>query len=357
MAVFDHPDFDDHLQVSFFHDADVGLRAITAIHTLSPLGTSGGGCRMLPYASDDAALKDVLRLSRAMSYKLALAEIPAGGAKTVVIGDPARDKTEPLLRALGRAIHRLGGKYVVGEDVGTTREDMEIIAKETPFVVGRMTGGGETTAATAYGVFCGLRLAVRRQLGRDLDGTSVAVQGVGEVGYALCKHLHAAGARLFIADARPERVELARHELGASAVELDAIYGLAVDVFAPCALGGVLDDRTIPRLRCRVVAGAANNQLAEDRHGSMLADRGILYAPDFVVNAGGLINVYDELHGYSKNRALYLVDSIYDATLRILDTAEAEKILPNEAAERVAEERMRDIGDLRRFRRSGDDRN
>lgn len=339
MAVFNHPEFDDHVQVSFFYEPSVGLRAITAIHTLSALGTSGGGCRMIPYESDDAALHDVLRLSRAMSYKLALADIPAGGAKTVVIGDPARDKTEPLLRALGRAIHRLGGRYIVGEDVGTTREDMAIIAKETPFVVGKMTGGGETTGATAYGVFAGLRTAVRRRLGRDLEGIRVAVQGVGGVGYELCKHLHAAGAHLLVADTRPERVELATRELGASAVDGDAIYDLDVEVFAPCALGSVLDDRTIPRLRCEVIAGAANNQLKEDRHGRMLAKRGILYAPDFVVNAGAAVGAAQggkpeaEVFARTEAKVVALLEEAFERASR-------EAMDPNAMAVIMAKERL-----------------
>jgi leucine dehydrogenase len=339
MAVFDHPQFDDHLQVTFFDEPAVGLRAITAIHTLSVIGTSGGGCRMMPYPNDDAALHDVLRLSRAMSYKLALADVPAGGAKTVVIGDPARDKTEPLLRALGRAIHRLGGKYVIGEDVGTTREDMEVIGKETPFVVGKMTGGGETTKATAHGVFAGLRMTVQRRLARDLEGILVAVQGVGGVGYELCKQLHAAGARIVVADAHPERVELARRELGASAVDVDEIYDADVDVFAPCALGSVLDERTIPRLRCKVIAGAANNQLADDRCGRMLADREILYAPDFVVNAGAAVGAVQgrkpEAEVFAKTAAK--VEALLE---EVFDRAERERRDPNEAAVIMAKERL-----------------
>ena len=339
MAVFDHPEFDDHLQVSFFHDVGAGLHAITAIHTLSPLGTSGGGCRMLPYENDDAALRDVLRLSRAMSYKLALADVPAGGAKTVIIGDPTRDKTEGLLRALGRAIHRLGGKYIIGEDVGTTREDMEVISKETPFVVGKMTGGGETTGATAYGVFTGLRQAVQHRLGRDLQGVRVGVQGVGAVGYELCKHLQAAGAQVFVADTVHERAERARRELGASVVSSDEIMDLDIDVFAPCALGSVLDDQTIPRLKCTVIAGAANNQLAEDRHGEELARRNILYAPDFVVNAGAAVGAAQgsrpeaEIFAKTANKVRALLEEVFERSAR-------ETVDPHRAAMAMAKERL-----------------
>jgi leucine dehydrogenase len=345
MSVFDCPDFDNHEQVTFFCDEASGLRAINAIHSTSAFGMSGGGCRIWPYASDDEALRDVLRLSKAMSYKLALAGMPAGGAKTVVIADPSKDKTEALLRALGRSVERLGGRYVIAEDVGSTPEDMEIIAKETKFVVGRQS---DTSPATAYGVFVGLRSAVKRRLGRDdLEGLRVAVQGLGGVGGGLCRHLAKAGAKLWVTDIRPAAVDSIVDAHGATAVSGDEIYGLDVDVFAPCALGGILDDTTIGRLRCTVVAGGANNQLAEERHGEMLRERNILYAPDFVLNLGGVIGASQEgvqLGGdksdYDESRAFKETERVASILEAVLDRAERDDIAPHAAAVSLAKEKM-----------------
>lgn len=290
MTVFEHPEFDAHEQISFLSDAATGLRAIVAIHTTSKLGIAGGGCRMWPYPSDEAALRDVLRLSKAMTYKLALADIPSGGAKSVVIADPKTDKSEALLRALGRAVHGLGGRYVIAEDVGTTPADMEIIAKETPYCAGRTGGSGDTTPPTAYGTFLALECAVKHRLRRDdLKGLRVAIQGMGGVGFRLGQLLVERGAELWVHDIRSDAVERAVKELGAHAVEGEAIYDADVDVFAPCALGDVLTDEHIARLRCSVVAGAANNQLPTDAQADALAARRILYAPDFVVNMGGVL--------------------------------------------------------------------
>jgi leucine dehydrogenase len=349
MPVFDHPDFDDHEHVSFFRDEPSGLRAVVAIHTTAPFGLAGGGCRMWPYPTSDAALRDALRLSRAMSYKLALCEMPAGGAKTVVIGDPAKDKTEALLRALGRAVERLGGRYVIAEDVGTTTADMQVIGKETRYVVGKHT---DTGPATAYGAFVALRVAAQRGLGRkDLAGLRVAVQGLGNVGRRLAALLAREGVVLSVTDVDARAVQsfLAEHPT-AKAMMPDAIYDQEVDVLAPCALGSILDDATIARLRCRVVVGAANNQLAEERHASALADRGITYAPDFVVNAGGVIGasqegralggetagpVYDEKIAF---RDTERVAGILDA---VFDLAERECITPHAAAVRMAKDKIR----------------
>ena len=287
MSVFEHPDFDEHEQICFSSDAATGLRAIVAIHTTGRLGIAGGGCRMWPYASDEDALRDVLRLSKAMTYKLALAEIPSGGAKSVVIADPTTDKNEALLRALGRAVHGLGGRYVIAEDVGTTPADMDVIAMETPYCAGR---SGGTTSPTAYGTFLALERAVEHRLRREhLKGLRVAIQGMGGVGFRLGQLLVERGVELWVHDIEPDAVERAVRELGAHAVRAEAIYDADVDVFSPCALGDVLTEEHIARLRCSVVAGAANNQLPTDAQAESLAARNILYAPDFVVNMGGVL--------------------------------------------------------------------
>lgn len=351
MTVYRSPDFDNHEHVSFFCDEASGLRAIVAIHSTAPFGIAGGGCRMWPYATDDEALADALRLSRAMSYKLALCDMPAGGAKCVVIGDPAKDKSEALLHALGKAVERLGGKYIIAEDVGTTTEDMRVIGKETRYVVGRQT---DTGPATAYGTFVGLRTAIKQALGRtDLNGLRVAVQGLGNVGKRLCKHLAHAGAKLVVTDVNEAAVKsvLDDNTLGATAVAPDAIFDQDVDIFAPCALGAILNDSTIPRLRCKVIAGSANNQLAEERHGDAVAARGILYAPDFVVNAGGVIGASQEgtqLGGGATGTPVYDESVAFRDTERIagilsavFELSERERISSHAAAVRLAKEKIR----------------
>lgn len=342
MAVFQHPEFDDHEQVSFLSDAATGLRAIVAIHTTSRLGIAGGGCRMWPYASDDDALRDVLRLSKAMTYKLALADIPSGGAKSVVIADSKTDKTEALLRALGRAVQSLGGRYVIAEDVGTTPADMDIIAKETPYCAGRSGGSGDTTPPTAYGTFLALECAVKHRLGReDLAGLRVAIQGVGGVGFRLGQLLVERGAELVVHDVKPEAVERAVSELGARAVTAEAIYDADVDVFAPCALGDVLTEDHIARLRCSVVAGAANNQLPTDAQADTLAEREILYAPDFVVNMGGVLGAAklgtatDEKMRESLQRIVTTLDAVFER-------AQAEHITTHAAAVAIAKAKIGD---------------
>lgn len=348
MTVFNLPDFDGHEQISFFTDEASGLRAIIAIHTSAPFGIAGGGCRMFPYSSDDDALADALRLSRAMSYKLALSDKPAGGAKSVVIADPAKDKTEALLLALGRAVDKLGGRYIIAEDVGTTPADMKIIGTVTRYVMGRTA---DTGPATAYGTFVGLKTAVFRKLGRtDLQGIRVAVQGLGNVGRRLCRHLAQAGAELVVADANGQAVQSVLEELGGPssvrAVPTSTILEQEVDVVAPCALGAVLHDQTIGRLRCQVVAGAANNQLAEERHADALARRGILYAPDFVVNLGGVIGASHEGQAESSavDEALAFRDTerIADLLTATFNLAEQAGISTHEAAVRLAKEKIRE---------------
>ena len=338
MAVFEHPEFDAHEQVSFACDAKTGLRAIVAIHSTSELGIAGGGCRMWPYPSDEAALRDVLRLSKAMTYKLALAGIPSGGAKSVVIADPKTDKSEALLRALGRAVHSLGGRYVIAEDVGTTPADMEVIAKETPYCAGRAGGSGDTTPPTAYGTFLALEVATKRRLERDdLDGVTVAIQGVGGVGFRLGQLLKERGAELVVTDVDEARVRRAVSELGARAVDGDAIYDADVDVFAPCALGDVLTEANIARLRCTVVAGAANNQLPTDAQAESLRARSILYVPDFVANMGGVLGAA-RLRTATDDRMRSSLQKIVDALERIFDRADAEGITTHAAAVAAAKD-------------------
>lgn len=336
MGVFDSLEFDDHEHVAFLSDEAAGLHAIVAIHTTSNLGIAGGGCRMWPYASEQEAVRDVLRLSKHMTYKLALAGIPSGGAKSVVIADPKKDKNEALLRALGRGVHGLGGKYVIAEDVGTTPDDMEIIAKETPYCAGRSGGSGDTTPPTAYGTFLALQYAVGRKLGRtELDGLRVAIQGVGGVGFRLGQLLHERGVQLVVTDIDQAKVRRAVDELGAQAVQGDAIYDANVDVFAPCALGDVLNPDTIPRLRCKVVAGAANNQLPTEDQADALHARDIVYVPDFVANMGGVLGAA-RMSEATDAKMHDSLQRIVTALEGIFDAAEAEGITTHAAAVAVA---------------------
>lgn len=342
MSVFDLPEFDAHEHVSFFCDEASGLRAIIAIHSTAPYGLSGGGCRMKPYADATEAVRDALRLSRAMSYKLALTDMPAGGAKTVIIGDPQRDKSEALFRALGAAVDRLNGRYIIAEDVGTTPKDMRIIGQVTRYVTGRQQDTGPTTA---HGVFTGLRVAVQRHLGRaDLGGVRVAVQGLGAVGSRLCDELVEAGAKLFVADIDAAAVErlLGRHP-GVTQLSNEEILAADVDVLSPCALGGVLDHRTIPTLRCKVICGAANNQLAEERHADAIAARGIFYAPDFVVNAGGVIGAaFESVDGGEVNlrAALRETERIGDLLGTVIARAEQDGTTAHAAAVALAKDKV-----------------
>ncbi|HLV91377.1 MAG: Glu/Leu/Phe/Val dehydrogenase [Acidimicrobiales bacterium] len=357
--MFDEVAKQGHEQVLFGHDPVSGLRAIIAIHSTA-LGPALGGTRFYPYESEEEALADVLRLSKGMTYKSAAAGLDLGGGKAVIIGDPHHDKSERLLRAYGRMVDTLQGRYITAEDVGTTTQDMDTIAKETRWVVGNsvaMGGSGDPSPVTARGLYAATRAVAERLWGTtDLSERTFAVQGVGKVGSAYVQLLVEARAKVVIADSFPPALETAKERFGVDTVPLDEIHKVECDIFSPCALGGVLNEETIPELNCKAVVGSANNQLATEKDAERIADRGILYAPDFVVNAGGVINVYDQLNGYSKTRALHLVDSIFDSTKKILKVAEDEGILPVQAAEKVAEQRIEEIGDLRRLRRSGDDR-
>ncbi|WP_428309859.1 Leu/Phe/Val dehydrogenase [Hydrocarboniphaga sp.] len=345
MSVFAHPEFDAHEIVAFHHDRDSGLKAIIAVHN-TRLGQGLGGCRMFPYASDDDALTDVLRLSRGMTYKAALAGLKQGGGKSVIIGDPRTAKTPAMIEAMGRFVDKLGGQYVVAEDSGTNVDDIHRMADFTRHVGGladeKATAAGRTgdpSPATALGVFYGLRAAVRHKLGRDdLRGLRVAIQGVGNVGFRLAGHLHAAGAELWVTDAYQPSIDRCVAAYGARPVAMSEIYGLDVDVFAPCALGAILHDRTIPLLQARVIAGAANNQLAEPRHDHVLLERGILYAPDYVINAGGIIDIYYEGEHYDWATVDAHLQQIGGTLTRIFERSDSEHRPTGGLADRMAEE-------------------
>ncbi|MDI3257318.1 MAG: Glu/Leu/Phe/Val dehydrogenase [Kyrpidia sp.] len=333
----------DYEQVVFCQDASSGLRAVIAIHDTT-LGPALGGCRMWTYATESEAVVDALRLARGMTYKAAVAGLNYGGGKAVIIGDPLTDKNEALFRAFGRYVQSLAGRYITAEDVGTGTREMDWIRLETPYVTGvspSSGGGGDPSPMTALGVFRSIQAALKEVFGsEDPAGRTVAVQGLGSVGFRLCELLHGAGANLVVADLREEAVARAIHAFGAGRADPDGIVDVDCDVFAPCALGGVINDRTISRLHCRIVAGSANNQLAEDRHGSELEARGILYVPDYVANAGGVIHVADEMQGYSPERVRTRVDQIYDRVRDVLAMARKKGIPANQAADRLAEERI-----------------
>lgn len=348
MTVFSTIDFADHEQVVFCSDDKSGLKAIIAVHN-SNLGPALGGCRMWPYASEDEAIRDVLRLSRGMTYKSAMANLKLGGGKSVVIGNPRTDKTPALLEALARAIENLNGRYIAAEDSGTSVADIKYMSQFTKHVAGIVdkptdngTRSGDPSPATAYGTFVGIKAAVKERLGRDsLEGLKVAVQGIGNVGFDLARQLKEAGAALWVTDIHRDPLVLAAKELGAIAVPPEEIYGLDVDVFAPCALGAILNDQTIPMLKAKIVAGASNNQLAEPRHGAALMHRGILYAPDYVINAGGIIDVYHERTGFNREALVKHIDGIHDNLMEIFARARKEERPTGEVADAIAEERFK----------------
>ncbi len=331
----------------FCCDPHSGLKAIIAIHNRNR-GPALGGCRMWPYASEDEAVRDVLRLSRGMTYKSAISNLDLGGGKSVIIGNPRTQKTEPLLRAMARFVDSLGGRYIAAEDSGTSIDDIKIMRQETAHVAGIQDKesdigmrSGDPSPATAYGVFVGLKATVRYALGRDdLHGLSVAVQGVGNVGFDLARQLKDAGAELWVSDIYEDQVQRAVNELGATPVGPEDIYGLDVDVFAPCAMGAIINDQTLPRLRVRVIAGSANNLLAEPRNGEELQRRGIVYAPDYVINAGGIIDVYHERIGFVREQLLRHIDGIYITLMEIFERARREERPTAEVANAIAEERF-----------------
>ncbi|MFM2045752.1 MAG: hypothetical protein RLY86_4328, partial [Pseudomonadota bacterium] len=312
--VFEAPDFDNHELVLFGRDAATGLKAIIAVHDTA-LGPACGGCRMWPYAGEAEAVRDVLRLSRGMSYKNAMAGLPLGGGKSVIIGDSRKDKSDALFRAFGRVIDSLNGRYIAAEDVGITVADVHTMGQTTRHVAGLSKGdaaSGDPSPFTAYGVFLGIKAAVKHKLGLDtVKGLRVAVQGLGNVGSHLCRHLAEEGAVLLVGDIHPDTVTRMVDKFGAIAVDPAAIHGVEADVFAPCALGAVLGERSLPEIKASIVAGGANNQLATDAVGEMVRQAGILYAPDYVINAGGIINVSAEVvHAYDREAVLRQVERI-----------------------------------------------
>lgn len=327
-------------QVVGCQDPASGLRAIIAIHDTT-LGPALGGCRMYAYDDEEQALDDVLRLSRGMTYKSAMAELPFGGGKGVIIGNPREHKSEKLLETFGRFVDSLDGRYITAEDMGTSAADMEIIRTQTRHVAGLPERSGDPSSATAWGVFQGIRAAVRHVFGREsLEGLTVAIQGVGNVGGHLADTLSLAGARLIVTDINEDAAHEVASRTFARAVAPDDIFDTDADVFAPCAMGAVLNDETIPRLNVRIVAGSANNQLAEDRHADSLIDRDILYTPDYVINAGGIINIHYEKPAYDRQAAFAHVAGIYDTLVDLFRRAKAEGVSPQLMAGRMAEERL-----------------
>jgi leucine dehydrogenase len=335
-------------QLVFCYDRESGLRAIVGIHDTT-LGPALGGCRMWPYGSEDEAVTDVLRLSQGMTWKNAAMGLSLGGGKTVVLGDAASDKSEARMRALGAFIQRLGGTYITAEDVGTTPEDMEQVAQATRFVAGLSAHGGDPSPATALGVFHGMRASAQVVFGSpSLEGRHVVVQGLGHVGLSLCERLRQAGAKVSVSDLFPERIHAHVDRLGLGGIGADDVYDVKADIFAPCALGAVLNTDTVPRLQVSIVCGSANNQLATEEDAARLGERGIFYAPDFVVNGGGVIHVADGLSpdGFSERRVEVRIGRIYDQVLAIAQTATEEGITTHAAALRLAERRVEALGRL-----------
>ncbi|MFC7320819.1 branched-chain amino acid dehydrogenase [Halobacillus campisalis] len=343
MEIFKYMSKYDYEQLVMCHDEASGLKAIIAIHDTT-LGPALGGTRMWTYESEEAAIEDALRLAKGMTYKNAAAGLNLGGGKTVIIGNPKEDKNEEMFRAFGRYIQGLNGRYITAEDVGTTVQDMDLIHEETDYVTGispAFGSSGNPSPVTAYGVYRGMKAAAKEGFGSDsLEGLTVAVQGVGNVAFNLCRHLHEEGAHLIVTDINKEAVQRAVEEFGAKAVGTDEIYGVDCDIYAPCALGATLNDKTLPLLKAKVIAGAANNQLSETKHGDILHEKGVVYTPDYVINAGGVINVADELHGYNEERAMKRVETIYDNVSRVFDISRRDNIPTYKAADRMAEERI-----------------
>jgi leucine dehydrogenase len=353
MDVFAELSAKRHEQITFCYDEVSGLKAIIAIHDTT-LGPALGGTRMWPYKSTDDAVKDVLRLARGMTFKSAAAGLNLGGGKAVVIGDPKKQRTETLFRAFGRFVEGMGGRYITAEDVGTNVRCMEWVRMETSHVTGisrALGGSGDPSPVTAVGVFAGMRACAQERWGKDsLEGKHITVQGVGAVGYHLVKHVVRAGARVTVCDIDDENLRRVAADFSVEVVPPDRIFDVRADIFAPCALGGVINDDTVPRLGVEIVAGSANNILDDERkHGRALLDRGILYAPDYVINAGGLINVANELEGYNQERALRQAEGIYDIILKVFEIAKREDIPTHKAADNLALRRIAEIDKIRSF--------
>ncbi|PGS56162.1 branched-chain amino acid dehydrogenase [Bacillus sp. AFS041924] len=343
MEIFKYLETYDYEQVVFCQDKESGLKAIIAIHDTT-LGPALGGTRMWTYDTEEAAIEDALRLAKGMTYKNAAAGLNLGGGKTVIIGDPRKDKNEAMFRAFGRYIQGLNGRYITAEDVGTTVADMDLIHEETDYVTGispSFGSSGNPSPVTAFGVYRGMKAAAKEAFGTDsLEGKKIAIQGVGNVAYSLCEYLHEEGAQLIVTDINKEAVQRAVEAFGATAVDPDDIYGVECDIYAPCALGATINDKTIPLLKAKVIAGSANNQLKETRHGDLIHELGIVYAPDYVINSGGVINVADELYGYNYDRAMKKVEGLYDNIAKVIEISKRDGIPTYLAADRLAEERI-----------------
>jgi leucine dehydrogenase len=335
-----------HEQVVFCHEPACGYKGIIAIHN-TVLGPALGGTRFWSYASDEEAFVDALRLSRGMTYKAAVAGLNLGGGKSVIIGDPKTTRREEIFRAHGRFVETLKGRYITAEDVNTSPDDMEYVAMETQHVTGLPGTSGDPSPVTAYGTYQGIKAAAKHRHGSDdLSGRTVTVQGVGHVGYYLCQYLSADGAKLVVTDIDQGKIAKVVHDFGATAVGADEIYGVKADVYAPCALGATINDQTLEVLQVDIVAGAANNVLAEERHGDELHRRGILYAPDYVINAGGLINVCGELNGWAPERSMRKAGDIYNTLLRLFELSAEEGLPTHQAADRLAEDRIAAVGKI-----------
>ena len=346
MNLFDTISAMGHEQLVICNDSSACYRGIIAIHSTT-LGPALGGTRFWNYASDEDAIIDALRLARGMTYKNAVAGLNLGGGKSVIIGNNKTADREMIFRAHGRFVESLGGRYITAEDVGTSTADMDFVHMETKNVSGLAGRSGDPSPVTAHGVFRAIQASAKERWGSDdLSTKTVSLQGAGHVGYYLAKELHEAGAKLIITDIDAERIKAVVSEFGARFVSPDEIYGVQADIFAPCALGAIINDTTIPQLRVEIVAGAANNVLLEERHGVALEEKGILYAPDYVANAGGVINVYSELAGWSSARSFRKADEIYDTILKVFAIAKTDKVPTYVAADRLAEQRIKAVAGM-----------
>ena len=351
MDLFSKMEEYDYEQLILCQDKSTGLKAIIAIHDTT-LGPALGGTRICEYESDEEAIEDALRLARGMTYKNAAAGLNLGGGKAVIIGDPRKIKSEALFRAFGRFVEGLNGRYITGEDMNATQQDASYINCETEYIVGLETGSGNPSPVTAYGVFKGIQAALNEVYGSDdLTGKTVAIQGLGAVGRRLAERLHEAGAKLYVTTRDKAKIDKAVAELGATAVSLDEIYGVECDVFSPCARGAIINDKTIEQFKCKIIAGAANNQLAESRHGDMLHEKGILYVPDYIINSGGVINIIDDISGreYNRENAMKNTARIYDSCKKVFEIAKRDNIPTYKAADIMAEERIAAVGRIKKI--------
>ncbi|MGG0642927.1 Glu/Leu/Phe/Val dehydrogenase [Sporosarcina gallistercoris] len=350
MEIIKYMETYDYEQLVICQDKTTGLKAFIAIHDTT-LGPALGGTRMWTYASEEEAIEDALRLARGMTYKNAAAGLNLGGGKAVIMGNPKTDKNDEMFRAFGRFIEGLNGRYITAEDVGTTEQDMDLIHLETDYVTGvsaEFGSSGNPSPVTALGVYVGMKAAAKEAFGDDsLKGKTIAVQGVGNVAYTMCEYLHEEGAKLIVTDINEEAVQRAVDNFGATAVGINEIYGVEADIFSPCALGAVINDDTIPQFKAKVIAGSANNQLKNPEHGDKIHEMGFVYAPDYVINSGGVINVADELDGYNRERALKKVNTIYDTIEKIFAISKRDHIPSYVAADRLAEERIERVAKAR----------